>query len=1321
LEQLSATDIASFVRLQLCRRYLAFQAGRGKEKVEEVQRRFRILADPAYQEVGLRSEETVRSLLEKHGFQPAQGLLDESTWPRWLEEVGKADPGKALYAREVKISGQVGVFSLEGRIDFVLLLWKDGAPKVRVLELKASRRNRSHHYVQLALYASLVKANPPIWQGQPVEVDYLVVRVDPGTMAPENPLRPPTREEKKLLEQAIQDVEDLLKEGGLVEEILSEPDPFRIPYTLNARCDACGYNTVCLREAAERRDLELLSLPGDVVRGLREAGFRDLQDLAGAQPGDARWDEALKRMENPLPPTHLVKRAQARLAPLDPQLTQSKKYYPVQTLPDTGFGTLPPHEIEGKPLPRRNSGGKFSLIRIYLVVEKDLVAERLNALVAHVTSGPQHLPKDSLSLKDHRFVVQVRREAWSGDPAEDDAAEGRLIQDFFTELVRLLKEEVELWDILGVLEGKEQGKGQERAAPLHFYVWSQADIKNLVEAILRVGPEGGSLLEALWHLMGCREGLEQLIFSSLADEVRTRYALGYTSRSLLTATSLPFFGKPFPWHNLDGVNLKSLFHHWLFDFHHFEDGRYMEVRSRNYDAVPPVYWRFFWDREKEFPENLPSEVRDAVRGAAPFIPTYLQARSLALRWLEERVTPKNKLLKKPLLRPEELPDFRLEARGVLRVARDFLRFEQQVRLSLWLADKTLPPALRVRNGTALLLTDLKRSCKNLYQAWVQPYPPGSTLKDLEARFTLGPGDFVRVAPADDPEKPQTGDILSQGFTAVVEELNWTEGRVTLNLVRSRSRNHYVPKSTPLGYRRSLATMDPSPADYVAKRVDEVLSGLLEGALAGKLLDRWFDLERPGLPPVEESPSLLERAKKVLEALGHKDVLKEAQKHAILEGFRHRIQVLQGPPGTGKTQTTAVAVLLWAQFLLPEGGILGVAAATHTAVDTLLERVQALEDKVREAFKSVGEEWRPLDYRRLRSERKEEGEPCQEPEEELKEEEEEEEECKATPPSLLLLFGTTNGLLKAECSLKLLVVDEASMMPFPHFLALASLLFRESGEGRILLTGDHRQLAPVIQHRWEEEDRPGVQRYLPYLSAFEAMLRLREAMKAPQGVVAYSVLDYTHRLPQEVRLLIQPLYHRDGVELRGREAQKGMSLPKNIWEAVWKGGEGVYLFVHGERESRKRNPLEAEVILRILQAAPQVDPQELAVVTPFRAQRTLLRERLGERVGLVDTVERLQGGERKVIFYSASASDPDAITGLQEFLLDVNRTNVAFSRAREKLVVVVAETLLYYVPPEQEAYEDAVLWKELRRLCDLEVGEDRVGDYRVRLLVPRGAA
>ncbi len=950
-----------------------------------------------------------------------------------------------------------------------------------------------------------------------------------------------------------------------------------------------------------------------------------------------------------------------------------------------------------------------------LVVEKDLVAERLNALVAHVTSGPETLPeREPLSLmKTGRFVVKEKKEPWSGDPSRDDAEEGELIRSFFEELVSLLRSEVELWDTLEALGSPARGE-EGGAAPLHFYVWSQTEIKNLVEAILRVGPKGGNLLEALWHLMGCREGLEQLIFSTLAEEVRTRYALGYTSLSLITATSLPWFGKSFPWRTED-LNLRHLFRHWLFDFRHYEKSRFMEVRSRNYDALPPVYWRFFWGKEPS--KELLPEVKQALGEASHHIPTYLRARALALRWIEERIKPKNSQLQKPLMRPEDLPDFRLEAQGVLRVARDFLRFEQQVRLSLWLADKTLPPGLRVRNGTSLLLENLRPypeysedpEKKSRYVATIKPYPPDASLRDLEAQFTLGPGDFVRVVPAEDPEKPQKlKDVLSGGFTAILDELDWTRGRVQLTPVPQGSQSSYVLRSIPPQKGWGLATMDSSPSDYVSRRVDVILTDLSPN----DTLNRWFDPQRPEIPSVPEDPALLEKARRVLEALG--GILNETQKRAILEGLRHRIQILQGPPGTGKTQTTAVALLLWAQFFLSPGESLGVAAATHTAVDTLMERAKALEDRVKEAFSSAGERWHPIECIRLdpRTEDQKDGEGGSREEgtgetgEGLQREEK----------SISVYFGTTSSLLKWVRP-RLLVVDEASMMIFPHFLALASRL-SSLEEGRILLTGDHRQLSPVIQHQWEEEDRPGVQRYLPYLSAFEALLRVRKAMAVPQGAIAYNVLDHTHRLPQEVRFLIQPLYRRDGVTLKGREAQGGRPLPPNLWEAVWEEGEGVYLFVHGERQSRKRNPLEAEVIRRILKAAPGVDPEELAVVTPFRAHRTLLRERLGTRVGLVDTVERLQGGERRIIFYSASASDPDAITGLQEFLLDVNRTNVAFSRAKEKLVVVAAETLLHYVPPEEEAYADAVLWKELRRLCTKLVGEDWLGGHRVRLWVPR---
>ena len=43
-----------------------------------------------------------------------------------------------------------------------------------------------------------------------------------------------------------------------------------------------------------------------------------------------------------------------------------------------------------------------------------------------------------------------------------------------------------------------------------------------------------------------------------------------------------------------------------------------------------------------------------------------------------------------------------------------------------------------------------------------------------------------------------------------------------------------------------------------------------------------------------------------------------------------------------------------------------------------------------------------------------------------------------------------------------------MMVFPHFLALASLVHTD---GDIMLTGDHRQLAPILAHDWEHEDSP----------------------------------------------------------------------------------------------------------------------------------------------------------------------------------------------------------------------------------------------------------
>lgn len=51
---------------------------------------------------------------------------------------------------------------------------------------------------------------------------------------------------------------------------------------------------------------------------------------------------------------------------------------------------------------------------------------------------------------------------------------------------------------------------------------------------------------------------------------------------------------------------------------------------------------------------------------------------------------------------------------------------------------------------------------------------------------------------------------------------------------------------------------------------------------------------------------------------------------------------------------------------------------------------------------------------------------------------------------------------------------------------------------------------------------------------------------------------------------------------------------------------------------------------------------------------------------IDTVERFQGGERDIIIVSATASDPDYVLAEADFLLSLNRLNVALWRAREEV-------------------------------------------------------
>ena len=84
--------------------------------------------------------------------------------------------------------------------------------------------------------------------------------------------------------------------------------------------------------------------------------------------------------------------------------------------------------------------------------------------------------------------------------------------------------------------------------------------------------------------------------------------------------------------------------------------------------------------------------------------------------------------------------------------------------------------------------------------------------------------------------------------------------------------------------------------------------------------------------------------------------------------------------------------------------------------------------------------------------------------------------------------------------------------------------------------------------------------------------------------------------------------------------------------------------------------------------------DILVLAPYNSQVSAIAQRLptGARVG---TVDKFQGQEAPVVFYSMTTSTPEDAPRGMEFLYSLNRLNVAISRARCLAVIVASPALL----------------------------------------------
>jgi hypothetical protein len=316
-----------------------------------------------------------------------------------------------------------------------------------------------------------------------------------------------------------------------------------------------------------------------------------------------------------------------------------------------------------------------------------------------------------------------------------------------------------------------------------------------------------------------------------------------------------------------------------------------------------------------------------------------------------------------------------------------------------------------------------------------------------------------------------------------------------------------------------------------------------------------------------------------------------------------------------------------------------------------------------------------------------------------------------------------------------IIDESSQVPVSHALSAFSGLRNDS---RVIVAGDHLQMPPIASIEAPEEAKylvGSIQTYLltrPFAVPVDRCVLERNYRSAAHIVNFAKSIGYPQQLTAEygaTRLhLMQPL-----------PAQA--SYPPNYpWSAafdrVLDPTTCVITVLHEDDISSQANQYEAEIVASLLaglrhsisasldnrgpvppvHAVPTPDEfwsRCVGIVTPHRAQRALVVRALTDLwpaeadliSNAVDTVERFQGGERHTIIVTFGVADVDVIGGEESFLMQLERTNVAISRAMAKCIVVMPDSLAAHIPEDKRALETAFALKDyVEEFCNQRMSD-----------------
>lgn len=233
----------------------------------------------------------------------------------------------------------------------------------------------------------------------------------------------------------------------------------------------------------------------------------------------------------------------------------------------------------------------------------------------------------------------------------------------------------------------------------------------------------------------------------------------------------------------------------------------------------------------------------------------------------------------------------------------------------------------------------------------------------------------------------------------------------------------------------------------------------------------------------------------------------------------------------------------------------------------------------------------------------------------------------------------------------LIIDEAGQMTIP--LALMGMIKAK----KVIFAGDHKQLPPIV-------------------SSEEVKSELKQSVF--QNLIAdynCTMLDTSFRMCEPICAYVSELFY-DG-HLKAMKRGHGDALICN--DPLYSFDSPVVLYEiddEGEQVSEKETEFIANTVAEFI--VKGISAEEIAVLSPFRAQATNIRRAIRKHENISkedgakissDTVDKMQGQEREVIIYSLTSGNIEYMTEMAEFLYNPNKMNVAFSRAKSKLIIV----------------------------------------------------